>query len=141
MLPRVRELSLYDYQKEKKRSGKTYEWVVIKHGLIYPLNYPDRSKILTEIEDSPTDTIYIPKPEERLKFSTDTETISELSRNGKPKITYLAFMVFDNDECFKSFNLAKQTVASKGIGYTWEPLMVDLRLTTSGKGRGAGNEL
>ena len=48
--------------KEKKRSGKTYEWVVIKHGLIYPLNYPDRSKILTEIEDSPTDTIYIPKP-------------------------------------------------------------------------------
>jgi hypothetical protein len=127
--------------KEKKRSGKTYEWVVIKHGLIYPLNYPDRSKILTEIEDSPTDTIYIPKPGKGLNLAQAQRQFLNYLETVNPKITYLAFMVFDNDECFKSFNLAKQTVASKGIGYSWEPLMVDLRLTTSGKGRGAGNEL
>jgi hypothetical protein len=126
---------------KEKKSGKNYQWMVIKHGLVYPRDYPNISEIFTVVEESPTDKIFIPRPGKGFDITKDQSRMLNYLLTVNPKSTYLAFTVFDNDECFRTFNKVKQMVTSRGLGYTWEPLSQDLRLTTSGEGREAGNEL
>jgi len=128
--------------KEKGKSKKEYIWVVVKHGRVYPLNYPNLDEIFTGVKVGLSAMKFIPRPGRGLDVSSNhAGTISYL-RKINTRNEYLAFVVSANDQCFRTFNKVKQLATSMGIGYTWEPKPVneDLILTSSG-GRGAGSEL
>ena len=128
--------------KEKGRSNKKYIWVVVKHGMIYPLNYSNVEEIFTGVKVGLSAMKFIPRAGRGLDVSSNqAKTISYL-RSVDARREYLAFVVFSNDKCFRAFNKAKQMVTSMGIGYTWEPRNnnEDIILTNRG-GRGAGSEL
>lgn len=128
--------------KEKGKSNKKYIWVLVKYGMIYPLNHPNLKEIFSLVGVGPSLTKIVPKKGRGLDIELNhAETMSFL-RSVDARNQYLAFVVTSNDQCFRIFNKVKQVATSMGIGYTWEPKPYneDFILTSSG-GRGAGREL
>lgn len=126
--------------KEKGRTGKEYTWVIVKHGKIYPIGHPNVEKIfnVTILNDNAAEF----SPIQNRGFSpfNDQVEIIQYFRTINPQKKYLAFQIFTNDPCFRSFNQAKQIATSMGIGYTWAPRDEDIVLVKEG-GTGAGSEL
>jgi hypothetical protein len=129
---------------EKGESGKSYIWVVVKYGKVYPCYHPDREVIfnLTEVTGVKGNRIVFHEPKANRGFSPeyDRYELVDYFRSVNSSESYLAFMVYPNDSSFRSFNQAKVLCTSTGLGYTWEPYdQESLGLTSDGKG--ARNEL
>jgi hypothetical protein len=132
--------------KEKGKSGKKYIWVIVKHGKIYPIDWGHTSttkQIFTIriINDNATE--YSPVRTRGFSPFRDQAEIIQYFRTIDPSEKYLAFQIFPNDPCFKSFNQAKQIATSMGIGYAWAPRDKDIVLVAAGTAgsTGAGSEL
>lgn len=129
--------------KEKGKSGKKYIWVIVKHGKIYPIDW-DHSSTTEQIFNirMPNDNAFVYTPVQSNGFSPfrDQNELIQYFRTINTQKKYLAFQVFPDDTCFKSFNQAKQIATSMGIGYAWEPRINDIVLVKEG-GTGAGSEL
>ena len=129
--------------KEKGRTGKKHIWVAVKHGKIYPIDW-DHSSTTEQIFNirRPNDNAFVYTPVQSNGFSPfrDQNELIQYFRTINTQKKYLAFQVFPDDTCFKSFNQAKQIATSMSIGYTWAPRDNDLILVIEG-GEGAGREL
>ena len=101
--------------KEKGRTGKQHIWVPVKYGKIYPIDW-DHSSTTEQIFNirSPNDNAFVYTPVQSRGFSpfNDQAEIIQYFRTINPQKKYLAFPIFPNDPCFRSFNQAKQ-IASK----------------------------
>jgi len=126
--------------KEKGRSAKKYIWVVVKHGRVYPLNYPNLEEIFNTVKVGLKAFKFIPKQGRGLNVIANSTDAKSYLQKIDSRNEYLAFEVFADDNCFRALNRMKQLAASMGIGYTWHPLENDLILTSEG-GREAGSEL
>tara|TARA_Y100001933_G_scaffold252643_1_gene291920 strand:- start:2149 stop:3093 length:945 start_codon:yes stop_codon:yes gene_type:complete len=132
--------------KEKGKTGKKYIWVIVKYGMIYPIDWehPSTTKRIFTITE-PYDGAFAYSPIRTRGFSPfrNQADIIQYFRTIDSRETYLAFQVFTNDTCFKSFNQAKQIATSMGIGYAWEPRDEDIVLVAKGTAgsKGAGSEL
>jgi hypothetical protein len=129
--------------KEKGRTGKKHIWVAVKYGKIYPIDW-DHSSTTEQIFNirRPNDNAFVYTPVQSNGFSPfrDQNELIQYFRTINTQKKYLAFQVFPNDTCFKSFNQAKQIATSMSIGYTWAPQDNDIILVIEG-GEGAGREL
>jgi hypothetical protein len=129
--------------KEKGKSGKKYIWVIVKHGKIYPIGHPSTKQIFTITMLNANAAEFSPVRTRGFSPFRDQAEIIQYFRTINASEKYLAFQIFPNDPCFKSFNQAKQIATSMGIGYAWAPRDDeddDIVLVTEG-GTGAGSEL
>ena len=126
--------------KEKGRTGKEYTWVIVKHGKIYPIGHPNVEKIFNVTIFNDNAAEFSPIQNRGFSPFNDQAEIIQYFRTINPQKKYLAFQIFPNDPCFRSFNQAKQIATSMGIGYTWAPRDEDIVLVKEG-GTGAGSEL
>jgi len=126
--------------KEKGRSGKKYIWVIVKYGKIYPITYPITKQRFTIKVLNDNAAQFSPVRSRGFSPFQDQNELIQYFRSIDKNDKYLAFQVFSNDLCFRSFNQAKQIVTSMGIGYAWAPRNEDIILVNEG-GEGAGSEL
>jgi len=126
--------------KEKGRSGKKYIWVIVKYGKIYPITYPITKQRFTIKVLNDNAAQFSPVRSRGFSPFQDQNELIQYFRSIDKNDKYLAFQVFSNDLCFRSFNQAKQIATSMGIGYAWAPCNEDIILVNDG-GEGAGSEL
>ena len=126
--------------KEKGKSGKEYIWVIVKHGKIYPIGHPRTEQIFNIRVFNENAAKFSPVQNRGFSPFRDQAAIIQYFRTIDASEEYLAFQIFPNDSCFRSFNQAKQIATSMGIGYTWAPRDEDIILVKEG-GTGAGSEL
>ena len=124
---------------EKGETGKSYLWVIVKYGKIYPCFHPDKELIfnLTEAIGRRGNRIVFHKPKAKSGFSPeyDRDELVDYFQSINSRESYLAFMVYPNDSSFNGFNQAKALCTSIGVGYTWEPYDEEsLGLTSDGEG-------
>jgi hypothetical protein len=116
--------------------------VIVKHGKIYPIDWdhPRTEQIFTITILNDNAAKFSPVRNRGFSPFVDQAAIIQYFRTINASEKYLAFRIFPNDPCFKSFNQAKQIATSMGIGYAWEPRDDDIVLVKEG-GTGAGSEL